>query len=58
MGPLQAPIKSGLKYDNTVLVEEVLVVFIPLVPCNGSTNVEDTLIYFVSKFIVDYAFLL
>ena len=26
--------------------------------CNGSTNVEDTLIYFVSKFIVDYAFLL
>ena len=26
--------------------------------CNGSTNVEDTLIYFVSKCIVDYAFLL
>ena len=26
--------------------------------CNGSSNVEDTLIYFVSKFIVDYAFLL
>ena len=26
--------------------------------CNGSTNVEDTLIYFVSKFIVEYAFLL
>ena len=26
--------------------------------CNGSTNVEDTLIYFVSKFIVDYASLL
>ena len=26
--------------------------------CNGSTNVEDTLIYFVFKFIVDYAFLL
>ena len=25
--------------------------------CNGSTNVEDTLIYFVPKFIVDYAFL-
>ena len=24
----------------------------------GSTNVEDTIIYFVSKFIVDYAFLL
>ena len=24
--------------------------------CNGSTNGEDTLIYFVSKFIVDYAF--
>ena len=27
-------------------------------PCIGSTNVEDTLIYFVSKVIVDYAFLL
>ena len=26
--------------------------------CNGSSNVEDTLIYFVSKFIVDYAFFL
>ena len=26
--------------------------------CNGSTNVADTLIYFASKFIVDYAFLL
>ena len=26
--------------------------------CNGSSNVEDTLIYFVSKFIVDNAFLL
>ena len=26
--------------------------------CNGSTNVEDTLIYFVTKFIVEYAFLL
>ena len=31
---------------------------VPLPLCNGSTNVEDTLIYFVSKFIVDYAFLL
>ena len=26
--------------------------------CNGSTNVEDTLIYFVFNFIVDYAILL
>ena len=26
--------------------------------CNGSKNVEDTLIYFVSKFIVDYVFLI
>ena len=26
--------------------------------CNGSTNVQDTLPYFVSNFIVDYAFLL
>ena len=26
--------------------------------CNGSTNVKDTLIYFVFKFIVDYSFLL
>ena len=31
---------------------------LPVLACNGSTNVEDTLIYFVSKFIVDYAFLL
>ena len=35
-----------------------LTVFLQSVPCNGSTNVEDTLIYFVSKFIVEYAFLL
>ena len=27
-------------------------------PCNGSTNVEDTLIYFVFNFIVEYAILL
>ena len=26
--------------------------------CNGSTNVEDTLIYFVPQFIIDYAFFL
>ena len=36
MGPLYAPIKSDLKYNNTVLVEQVLVVLIPLVPVNDS----------------------
>ena len=34
MAPLTAAIKLGLRYNNTVLVEEVLVVFIPLVPVN------------------------
>ena len=33
---MQAPIKSGLRYDNTVLVEKVLVVFISLVPVNDT----------------------
>ena len=28
--------KSCLRYNNTVLVEEVLVVFIPLVPVNDT----------------------
>ena len=36
MGPLWAPIKSGLRYNNMVLVEEVLVVFLPLVPINDT----------------------
>ena len=34
MGPLQAPIKSDLRYDNAVLVKQVLVVFLSLVPVN------------------------
>ena len=36
MGPLQAPTKSCLMHDYTVLVEEVLVVFLPLVPVNDT----------------------
>ena len=36
MGPLWTPIKSGLRRDNTVLVEESLIVFIPLVPVNDT----------------------
>ena len=36
MGPLLVPIKSGLRHNNTILVEEVLVVFIPLVPVNDT----------------------
>ena len=36
MGPLYAPIQSCLRYNNMILVEEVLVVFIPLVPVNDT----------------------
>ena len=36
MGPLWAPIKSCLRHDYTVLVEEVLVVFLPRVPVNDT----------------------
>ena len=32
MGPLQAPIDLCLRHNYTILVEEVLVIFIPLVP--------------------------
>ena len=36
MGPLWAPMKSSLRHENTVLVEDVPVVFIPLVPVNDT----------------------
>ena len=50
MGPLWAPIRSGLRYDNTVLVEDVLVVFIRLVPVNDKgldTSVEVLETFFI-----------
>ena len=34
MGPLYTPIESCLRHDYTILVEEVLVIDIPLVPVN------------------------
>ena len=32
MAPLQAPLQSCLRHNYTILVEEVLDIFIPLVP--------------------------
>ena len=55
MGPLWAPIKSGLRHDYTVLVEEVLIVFILLGPVNDTgfeTSAEGLDNFFIIRLIV------
>ena len=44
MGPLETPIESCVRHNYPILVEEVLVILIPLVPVNDTgfqTSAED-----------------
>ena len=55
MRPLWTPIESCLRHNYTIVVEEVLVIFLPLVPVNDTgfeTSAEGLEKIFIFRLIV------